>query len=268
MEQPTRIAIPQRLAFKQNPTFAELWEAATRQMHKPRIQTLELMRLLRINGLKKETCIIADVAAGSGINAIPLRKNGFWVECFDISDDQIKLFRKNARLTGVSNLITKSSWLELPKYVHTCYDLILCRGNSFIYAPGGWNSDKYDKDRALQIYLKTLETFYDLLAEDGILYIDKFPDNEQDHKVKVAEVVIGGKTSELFFFTKLEWGKKERYGSMVLRDSDGKETGAPNKTYALSAKEFKALAREAGFTKIDEPKLWSETIFDVFLLKK
>ena len=207
------------------------------------------------------------MAAGEGFPALYLRKGGFTIDCFDLSDDQIELFKLNALKEGVDSTIIKSSWLDLKSKTGKQYEFIMCRGNSFIYASGGWNSTEYDSKSALKLYEQTLRVFHNLLAEGGILYLDKFKDGEIDHNEKVCDVNIGSKIYSLIFQTKLYKSKKERYASMILRDIEGNEKVFPNLTYSLSEKELRETANKVGFS-LRKTLFRTDRLFDIFALKK
>lgn len=252
--------------FDHFPSFAELWGVAVRTLYSESDFGNELISFLKVNNLT-ENSKMADVAAGEGFPALYMRKKGFAIDCFDLSDDQIALFRKNALRDNVDSQITKASWLELPRKTKKSYDFIMCRGNSFIYASGGWNSKRYNKREALHPYKNTLQIFYQRLSAGGLLFIDKFKDNEVDHQTTLCPINVLGESYNLVFQTKLDFNKKERYATLFLSDGKRKKDSYPNLTYALSEDELMKLAKEIGFS-IEKVYLKSEKNFDIFLLRK
>ncbi len=188
----------------------------------------------------------------------------------DLMDDEIQVFKKRAKELKVSSQIKKTSWKQIPRYYKKeSYDFLFCRGNSFIYADGGWNKKQtINKKSSIDSYKKTLKNFYDVLKKGGYLYIDKFPDNEKPHKDVVAQIKVGQKEKEdLIFYTKKIPSKRYREAMMIRRTPEGKETGLPNMTYDLREDELESMMREIGF-KVKKINLKSETHFKVWLAKK
>ena len=156
----------------------------------------------------------------------------------------------------------KASWKEIHKYyANNSYDLLLCRGNSFIYADGGWNEKiEVDPRRALESYRITLKEFYNILKPGGFLYIDKFYDNENPQKKYVARIKIGDRPiAKLLVYLEIIPKLKIRRAQFLIHNKDGSEKGLPNITYNLQAKELNELLNEAGFNKIEKPRLKYES---------
>lgn len=252
--------------FDHFPSFAELWGTAVKTLYSESDFGEELIAFLKQNNLSKSSNL-ADVAAGEGFPAIYMRKKGFEIDCFDLSDDQIALFKENALKRDVSPKVIQSSWLELAHKTTKSYDFIMCRGNSFIYAPGGWNSNHYNRKEALQIYKETLKVFYKKLSPNGILFIDKFKDSEVYHETQVCRISVLDKPYNLIFNTRLDFDNKERYATLFLEGGRRKKETFPNLTYALSDRELIKIAEEIGFS-IEKINFKSEKNFDIFILRK
>jgi hypothetical protein len=187
----------------------------------------------------------------------------------DLMEDEIEVFKERALENGVSHEISKIAWKEIPEnYEKETYDFIFCRGNSFIYADGGWNKNQeVNRESSLESYEETLKIFYDALKSGGYLYVDKFPDNEKLQKETVAKIKVEGKLEELIFFTEKMPEKRMRKASMIRKNSDAIETGIPNVTYNLSGTELEEMMRKIGF-EFEKIKIKSETHFDVWLARK
>jgi glycine/sarcosine N-methyltransferase len=229
----------------------------------------ELKDLFDQTKITKQSHII-DVSAGTGFPALELIELGYNIDCMDAMDDEIAVFTKKAKKKGLKTRCKKLTWLEIPKhYKKEDYNLVFCRGNSFIYAAGGWNrAQGVDKKKSLEIYEKTLKVFYNLLEDGGTLYIDKFKDSEKPHKTKVGVVQIKDKKYDLIFYNEVNKKSKERYAAMLLRDENGVEKGLPNMTYLLDGKELIAMMKKVGFKKVKKITLESEGHFDVWLATK
>ena len=187
----------------------------------------------------------------------------------DPMQDEIDVFQEKAKEHNVSNKIKKIAWDEIPKnYKKENFDFIFCRGNSFIYADGGWNqTQEVNKEKSLGSYKKTLKIFYDSLKPGGYIYIDKFMDNETPHKDLVAKIEIDGIKNDLLFFTEKMPEKGIRKAMMLRRDNKGNESGTPNITYNLNNNELEKMMIEIGF-KFKKLKIKAETHFTIWLAQK
>ena len=221
-------------------------------------------------GITKNSKIL-DSSAGTGFIALHLREHGYNVECMDLMEDEIRVFKRKAKKLEVSSQIKKIAWKDIPKiYKNKKFDFIFCRGNSFIYADGGWNKkQKVNAKSSLKSYEDTLKIFYNQLNEGGYLYVDKFPDNEKSHKDVGCYLKIGkNPKEELIFFTKKVPEKRYREARAIRRKPDGSESGLPNMTFDLRGKEVERMVKKIGFSNIKRLNLKSETHFSVWLAKK
>ena len=258
------------LVFEKTPLFAELWDACLYHLlYDPKKYVNEIRGLFSRNKITKDSKII-DVSAGTGFPALELIEQGYNVDCMDASEDSIGLFLKKAKMRELSVKCKKLEWLNiLRSYKKKTYDFVFCRGNSFVYATGGWNRfKKIDKEDSLKLYEKTLKIFYDLLNKGGVLYLDKFKDNEISSKIKICDVLVGNKKKELVFFRDSNKKKKERNPTIFLRDENGSEEGLPNSSYFLSEDELVLMLKKVWFKRIQKINLESESHFDVWLAYK
>lgn len=255
------------LDFEKQPTFAELWDACLRNLlYDQEEYTKEVCELLHVQGIDK-TKKILDTAAGTGFIGLHLRMAGYDVTCCDPGKDERAKFKSNANILGVSDSILPHSWKKLEELKQK-YDFLFCRGNSFIYANGGWNSKKVTStDSDLQAYERTLQTFYDKLNSGGFLYIDKFNDGEPDHNEIVCKLKVGNHEEGLSFFSKIHHKKNIREASMI-RTRDGEIVSkVPNQTYNLSCGELEKLLSKVGFA-FERATLETEKNFTVWLARK
>ncbi|MBU2576691.1 MAG: methyltransferase domain-containing protein [Nanoarchaeota archaeon] len=259
-----------KLKFKKEPRFAELWDACLYNLlYDTKKYVNEILKLFKKNKISKKSKII-DVSVGTGFPALELTKKGYKIDCMDSMQDEINVFSRKAKKKKLNLRCKKLTWLQIPKhYKKNYYDFSFCRGNSFIYAAGGWNkSQKVDAKKSLKLYEETLKIFYDLLKDGGLLYIDKFKDSEKPHKTKVVEIQIKDKKYDLIFYNEIKNKLNIRSSAMLLRDKTGKEIGLPNITYLLSKKELMNMLRKVGFSSIKEMSFKSEKHFDIILAKK
>lgn len=261
----------EKMIFDHQPTFAELWEMCVYKfLYNERTYCDELEGLLQSHGISKQSKIL-DVCAGGGFPALGLIERGYLIDSADGSPDEVELYNRRAGERGISSVCKEVMWSDLPtEFVEGTYDLVLCRGNSFIYAVGGWNKEaKIDAAQSLADYANTARMFTRMLKPEGLLYIDKFKDSETSHKETVARIRIGnGEPEDLIFWTERFSDKKIRRASMLRKKADGTETGTPNVSYDLTFPELVSALTAAGFTGISPVTLSSEKIFDTLLARK
>jgi len=256
--------------FDHEPTFAELWDACGYNLlYVSEEYKKDLENLFDKLRMTKESKII-DTSAGGGFPGIELIKDGYNVTCVDGFDDQVELFSLKAKKQGLMNTCIKALWKDLPTmFPNDSFDFLFCRGNSFIYAGGAWNSMiKIDANESIKNYKETLAIFYNLLKPGGKIYIDKFKDDETTHREKVCEIKIGeGESENLVFWTQRFPEQKIREASMIRETAQG-EKKVPGITYDLSAAELESFLTETGFQNIQKINVPSEKHFDVWIAQK
>jgi ubiquinone/menaquinone biosynthesis C-methylase UbiE len=259
-------------SYEKMPGIAELWDDCIYSLvYDTKKYVLEIEELFKKIGITKNSKIL-DSSAGSGFPAFELSKDGYQMSCMDFSDNEIEVFNKKAKLFNSNLICTKLSWLDIPKkYPKESFDFLFNRGNSFIYASGGWEekSGKLNKEIALSNYKKVLQVFYNSLKKGGYIYIDKFKDNEITSNEQVGKVVVAGREYDWFFSRRPDRKNKVRYAKMIFVDSGKKETEVVSfTTYLLSFKELIRLMKEVGFKKIKKIKIPAEIDFDIVIAQK
>jgi SAM-dependent methyltransferase len=259
------------IRFENEPSFAELWNVCLYNfLYNIEDYKKDIEELFSQIGITKESKIL-DVSAGGGFPAIDLIKDGYQIDCLDISDDEIKLFDQRANELNLSVRCKKGAWLDIPKlFEQNTYDFIFCRGNSFIYAAGGWNEKiEIDRQQSLDSYLKTLKIFKDALKSGGHLYLDKFKDKEAVGRKKVCKIQIGEESEEnLFFQTQISPEENTRRAALVRASLFGKKEGFKKATYNLTETETEELFKKAEFRENNKLDIPSEKYFVVWLAKK
>lgn len=259
------------IKFKKEPEFAELWDVCLHNLLYNKDKYLkEIISLFKKIGISQESRIL-DSCAGTGFISLYLRSMDYLVKCMDPMDDEIRVFKEKAKNLNVDNEIFKCSWAGIPSvFKNEKFDFIFCRGNSFIYADGGWNKEKtVNTKSALSSYKKTLKIFYNSLKIGGYLYLDKFPDNETSHKDLVASVQISNKEKEnLFFYTRRIKSKRIREAAMIIANKNGQERYVPNVTFDLSGLELEKILYEVGFKSVKKVRFKEEKNFTVWLVQK
>ena len=255
--------------FDHEPTFAELWDRCVYELiyTNPRKYAQQLSDLFQSHGVTKDSAIL-DTCTGSGFPSLDMYELGYRNITFvDGSDDQIELFLKKAKAKSLDIPSKKYLWQELPKhFAEKQFKALICKA-SIWYAAGGWNKDfQPKKETTLKVLKKTLSIFYDLLDDGGVLYLDKFKDDEVDHKDTVGMFEFGKTKKEIIFYTHREGDVRK--AQMIVRDlQTGKEEGLPNITYNLKEAELEKILKDVGFSVI-KPSLSEEKFFVSWLAIK
>ncbi len=253
------------------PAFPELWKLCEyKLLYDPKSYAEDMKNLFEKIGIGKQSGIL-DTCVGPGFFDTELLKEGYHITTADKNPNMIVPFQNALRELGIDHATTISAWLDLPKHFQKeSFDLLLNRGNSFIYAAGGWNEMiAIDKNESLAKFKETLEVYYDLLKPGGYLYIDKFRDSEIPDKKVVARLNIenGEEQKDIVFYVERKPEENVRFAQMLLRDESGEERGLPNVAYDLSEDEMENLLKEIGF-KSQKLSIKSERHFVVWLAQK
>lgn len=260
----------QLFIFDKEPSFAQLWDKCVYGLlYDIDKYTRDIKNLFTKLGVKKQSKII-DVSAGGGFPALDLVRDGYNITCVDGFQDEVDLFNQKAAVSGSQIRCAHLKWENLlDSFEKNIFDFLFCRGNSFIYACGGWNEMvKIEPESALLNYKQTLFVFYDLIKPGGWIYIDKFKDSETTHKEKVCDIKVGdGPKEDLVFWTQRFSEQKIRKASMI-RKIDDMESGVPNITYDLLDTELENMLVLVGFKNIQKIDLVSEQHFDIWLAQK
>lgn len=259
------------IAVDEEPKFPELWRLCEdKLLYSPRAYFEEMTRLFKRTGITKQSRLL-DTCVGSGFFSIDLLREGFDLTTADKNPNMVAPFAKELRENGIAHQTTISSWLDLPKHFQDeSFDMLLNRGNSLIYAAGGWNErTTIDRKKSIDTLRKTLAIYYRLLKSGGCLYVDKFRDDEPPAKKVVARLSIAKKEmKDIVFYVERKPEDDIRFAQMLLRDRKGREDGLPNMAYDLSEDELETLLRETGFKTVERLALTTERHFAVWLARK
>src|SRR3989344_2546631 len=254
------------------PNFAELWKLTEyKLLYDSRAYVEEVEKLFEKIGIDKKSAIL-DTCVGPGFFSTELLQKGYNLSTADKSEEMIKPFYAGLKELGIEHKVIESSWLDLPKHFSkSSFDMLFNRGNTVMYANGGWNEEIIiDKEKTLTVLLDTLKVYCDLLKPGGYLYIDKFRDSEiPDKKVPARLNIEDTKNQEdLIFYVERKPENNIRFAQLLLRDKDGNENGLPNMAYDLSEEEMEDLLKKAGFSKVEKIKIKEERHFVVWLAQK
>ena len=259
------------ISVQEEPEFSELWRLCEdKLLYSPQAYFNEMERLFKRIGVTKKSKLL-DTCIGPGFFGIDLLRQGYQLSTADKSYTMIEYFAKELREENIKHKTVVSTWLDLPKHFNkNSFDMVFNRGNTIIYAAGGWNEVKaVDEKIAIQALRQTLKVYYDLLRPGGYLYVDKFKDDEKPAKKVVARLSIAKKEMrDIVFYVERKPENNIRFAQMLLRDSKGREEGVPNMACDVSEEKLESLLREVGFKNIEQLALSTERHFVVWLAKK
>ncbi|ALG13353.1 class I SAM-dependent methyltransferase [Kibdelosporangium phytohabitans] len=110
---------------------------------------------------------VLDSACGSGFPVIDLFRRGYDVACSDGSPAMLTHFRRNAAGLGLEPQCVR--WEDLAGHFGPGrFDVVMCRGCSFLYA-GTWDNDSQPDRGAL---VAIMRQFVACLRPGGRLYVD------------------------------------------------------------------------------------------------
>ena len=253
------------------PAFPDLWKLTEyKLLYDTEAYLGDMKNLFEKIGITKESKLL-DTCVGPGFFSTELLKDGYSLSTADKNPHMILPFQQTLKELGINHSTTISSWLDLERHFkNESFDMLFNRGNTFIYAAGGWNEmTTVSREQSLALMKKTLEVYYNLLRPGGYLYIDKFRDSEIPDKKVVARLNIekDKKQEDLVFYVERKPEQNVRFAQMLFRDKDGKEKGLPNIAYDLSEDEMETLLRSVGF-KVNRLPIKSERHFAVWLAQK
>lgn len=259
------------LVIKENPSLDEVWDLCVRNfLYDQEKYVSEIVALFEKIGITRKSRI-ADISAGGGFPAINLTQLGYNIDCFDAFSSE--LFNANAQHSNTAVTCKKMFWQEIPDTIaKETYDFIFCRGNSFIFAGGGWDElmPKVDIQKVLQDYDTTMQIFSNIIKKNGFIYIDKFKDSEEGHRAKLATIKVGQHNEDLIFSSDRGQNDDMRRVYMERAVKEVVVKKEARITYDLSGKELIAMTKKANFKKIVQINnlMKEERHFDVWLAKK
>lgn len=225
-----------------------------------------LAGLLKQLGVSK----ILDCSCGTGFPALALKQLGFDVWATDGSAAMVDKMREKMRAEGVEVPQRVLQWEDLSGLNQT-FDVVLCRGNSFIYVDSWDDGSKLDTKEFLARGQRALEAMYGTLRTGGHLYIDMPSRREYESGDEVFEDLgrrtVDGKAMSMSWLVKHDWVKRVR-SVRSTRTVDGQIYEHDYYSFLLKHEEMKALLERAGFVGVQEIKLDGENSYCVFLASR
>jgi SAM-dependent methyltransferase len=160
--------------------LSNAWEVKTADLAKPDVGTVwelciavEYDRDRLVRGLAEwlgppDGLRVLDCACGSGFPALDLHRLGYNLTCTDASPPMLERFRSNAQAADVELEPLQARWEELDALYEAEFDVVLCRGCSFLYA-GTFDSNAEPDRSALE---RSISNFVHCLRPGGRVYVD------------------------------------------------------------------------------------------------
>ncbi len=255
--------------------LASLWEATSRKLRDEHKVVNRLEELLRSNGIT-EISMVLDVAGGFGFPSIELAKRGYQIVYNDGSQAMLERAMRNADLTGAPAYLFSYqsigygavSWQQFAEAMgDSCWDALICTGNSLPYV-ATWGKESPDLIASREQILSVLKQLYRILTPDGILYVDKQPETQEQAVEEVGEVEVEGK--RLFLTCAMNNDKQKRIRNWTLSTKileTGKVKDYYSRGYLLLEDELVPLLHQAGFSSVTKQVLEGD-IYEGFVARK
>ncbi|MFH1663340.1 MAG: class I SAM-dependent methyltransferase [archaeon] len=247
-----------------------VWDTCIEFLYDKELYAESISELLKEQGAKK----ILDCSCGTGFPSIQLAKRGFNVTASDASSRMLSRFRKNMEKEKLSIPFFKLKWNKLDSFFDSGFDAVLCRGNSLPYAVS-WEKNSVDLEKARKEIFVSLKNMFNLLKENGFLYVDLSPRESFSplntvfiHKFRPKE--IDGKTVlidwKITHF--LDKGKRIWNANLLVKETK-KNFSLRFEGYHLRHAELLSILKEVGFKRIfPYVDIEGEKTYDVFLAFK
>ncbi len=255
--------------------LAELWEATSRKLIDQHTVVNRLEELLRRERITERSMIL-DAAGGFGFPSIELAKRGYQIVYNDGSQAMLEHAIRNADLAGAPAYLFSYqsigygavSWQQFAEAIgDKCFDALICRGNSLPYV-ATWGKESPDIVASREQILSVLKEFYRILAPDGILYVDKQQETQDQAVEEVGEIEIDGRKLHLSCFFDNDKVNRIRNWTLATRDLESGEVKAyPSRGYLFLEKELVPLLHQAGFSAVVKHILEGD-IYEGFVARK
>jgi len=247
-----------------------IWDTCIEFLYDKKLYSNSLSFLLKEQNAKK----ILDCSCGTGFPAIQLAKKGFDLTCSDSSNRMLKRFKENFEKENLSIPFFNLKWKNLDSFFNPEFDAVLCRGNSLPYCVS-WEKNSVDLNKARKEIFVSLKNMFNLLKENGFLYVDlppreaysplntTFLHNFGPKKINGKTVLVDWKITHF-----LEEGKRIWNANLSVKETK-QNFSLRFEGYHLRHSELLSLLKEVGFKKIlPYFDIKGEKTYDVFLAFK
>lgn len=209
---------------------------------------------------------VLDCACGSGFPALDLHRLGYDVTCTDASGPMLERFKINARAADVDLSPIRLRWEELGSVYDQRFDVVLCRGCSFLYA--GTYDDNVDPD--LSALTTSLDNFARALRSGGRVYVDvPLEENMGEEEPKWIEHeprTIDGRSIEMRERISADRHARVRRWEVEL-SIDGSVFSLERRSHYMPHADLTRLIADAGFEDVTRVDVSGES-YAVFVGRK
>ncbi len=243
-----------------NISLAEIWDVCVDKIYDRETYIKSLDNLLKRENVKS----IIDPACGTGKPSLDLLKLGYDVDFSDGSEEMLKQFYKNSGYKIKPKLI---DWRDLSKHYKDQFDFVLVRSNSLIYATS-WGKKELNSGESKEAILNSLKNFYEILKNDGILYVDLYSKGEKPHTKNISLVVINNDVEIWKWVIKHDWQNRVRYWGIIRENLFSKEKREQSSlSYLIKHQELIDMLKKTGFRDINKANL-EGTFYTTYLARK
>jgi SAM-dependent methyltransferase len=257
--------------------LAELWQEASAKLRDEHLVVNQLEELLRGEGITEKSMMF-DVAGGFGFPSIQLAKRGYQITYMDGSPGMLQRAMRNADLAHAPAYMfsfqglgyTAVPWQEYPEAFNSeAWDAVLCTGNSLPYAVS-WGKGNPDLTKSREQVKFALDQFHRILEKDGILYVDKQPEDQESAVEDVGEVSVERTGERLYLSCSFNNDRQNRVRNWTLTTRNletEKVREYPSRGYLLLEDELVPLLHEVGFQDVEKHILRGD-IYEGFIARK
>jgi hypothetical protein len=155
----------------------------------------------------------------------------------------------------------------LPEKYNGTAEVVLCHGNSLIYATS-WGTSEIDSVDALEGIQTALHNFYALLQPGCFLYVDIMHSSEKPGGSTKGPLVVDGIEYFLDWDVSHDFENRVRTMELTYREAGDKGSTHVLKSTLLLQPELCRLLHNAGFSRLEEIALKTENDYSVILAHK
>ncbi len=224
----------------------------------------ELIRSLNLFFQKYKNKSFLDCSCGFGFATLGLYERGYDITFADGSELMLTEFKKRANSKHLDVKPLHILWENLGNEFHNTFDVLLCRGNSLIYA-NAWDKKHTNNLESIKLALKN---FYACLKPDGLLYLDTTCEKNLQKSIEEIEyppLRINGDEVKLYDKVILNKNKMIRLWTPTIY-INGTDYTIERRSYYLSHEKLDELLLDCGFHGVEKIDIPGEH-YDVFIAR-
>ncbi len=205
-----------------------------------------------------------DCSCGFGFATLGLYERGYDITFTDGSELMLEEFKKRASSKHLDVKPLHILWENLGNKFHNEFDVLLCRGNSLIYA----NSWDKEQNNSVESIKSALKNFHMCLKPNGLLYIDTTCENKlhkSSEEIEYPPLRMNGAEIRLYDKVILDKDKMIRLWRPTIY-INGTSYTIERRSYYLSHEKLHELLLDCGFHGVEKTNVPGEH-YDVFIAR-